>query len=249
MGLRFRRSINLGHGLRLNFGKSGVGLSAGVKGARVSINSNGRKTTSVGIPGTGISYVKTEKMGGKQNDNSDIPPTIPNNNNLLGSDPPPKKKRGCGTFLILAIIFAIIAYLFQQCTGGASTATSSAPSSSISLSAVSSNSSSLASGDSSEDHESSATLSQAPSSTSNTKAASSKGGSVTTNAAPKTKAETSSNENTNDLNRTVYWTKTGKSYHFDKNCRYLSRSKNIISGTLKEALSEGKKDPCNECAY
>lgn len=53
---RFRRSIKIAPGLRLNFNKSSFGLSAGVRGARVSINSNGRSTRSVGIPGTGLYY-------------------------------------------------------------------------------------------------------------------------------------------------------------------------------------------------
>jgi hypothetical protein len=36
--------------------KRSVGISAGVPGARVSVNSDGRSTRSVGIPGTGLSY-------------------------------------------------------------------------------------------------------------------------------------------------------------------------------------------------
>ena len=50
--------------MRVNVGKKSIGISAGVKGARVSVNSSGRKTTTVGIPGTGLSYQKTEKIGG-----------------------------------------------------------------------------------------------------------------------------------------------------------------------------------------
>jgi len=46
----------------------------------------------------------------------------------------------------------------------------------------------------------------------------------------------------------VYYTPTGKSYHYDKNCRALSRSKKILSGTLGEALSSSHNDPCNICA-
>ena len=64
MGFRFRKSFKIAPGVRLNIGKKSVGISAGVKGARVSVNSSGRKTTTVGIPGTGLSYQKTEKIGG-----------------------------------------------------------------------------------------------------------------------------------------------------------------------------------------
>ncbi|HAT4373170.1 TPA: DUF4236 domain-containing protein [Clostridioides difficile] len=59
MGFNFRKSINLGGGLKLNLGKKSVGISAGVKGARVSVNSKGRKSSTLSIPGTGISYTKT----------------------------------------------------------------------------------------------------------------------------------------------------------------------------------------------
>ncbi len=54
MGFNFRKSINLGGGLKLNLGKKSVGISAGVKGARVSVNSKGRKSATLSIPGTGI---------------------------------------------------------------------------------------------------------------------------------------------------------------------------------------------------
>ena len=64
MGFRFRKSVKIAPGVRLNIGKKSVGISAGVKGARVSVNSSGRKTTTVGLPGTGLSYSKTEKIGG-----------------------------------------------------------------------------------------------------------------------------------------------------------------------------------------
>ena len=60
MGLRFRKSITLCKGVRLNIGKTGVSLSAGVPGFRKTIHSNGRVTTSVGIPSTGIYYVDTK---------------------------------------------------------------------------------------------------------------------------------------------------------------------------------------------
>ena len=56
MGLNFRKSINLGKGFKLNIGKGSVGISGGVKGARVSVNSKGRKTATFSLPGTGLSY-------------------------------------------------------------------------------------------------------------------------------------------------------------------------------------------------
>ena len=56
MGFRLRKSINLG-GVRINLSKSGVGYSFGAKGMRITKCANGRTRNTVGIPGTGISYV------------------------------------------------------------------------------------------------------------------------------------------------------------------------------------------------
>ena len=65
MGLRFRKTISLLPGVRLNVSKSGVGISAGVPGLRGSINTSGRVTGTASIPGTGLSYVKTKQLGSK----------------------------------------------------------------------------------------------------------------------------------------------------------------------------------------
>lgn len=66
MGLRFRKSISLIPGVRLNFSKSGMSVSSGVSGFRKTINTKGQVTTTVGIPGTGLYYVDTKKVGNKQ---------------------------------------------------------------------------------------------------------------------------------------------------------------------------------------
>ena len=63
MGLRFRKSIKIAPGVKMNIGKKSVGISVGTKGARMSINSSGRRTTSIGVPGTGLSYVKSSGGG------------------------------------------------------------------------------------------------------------------------------------------------------------------------------------------
>lgn len=57
MGFRYGKSIKLGKGVRLNVSKSGLGMSVGGKGARYTVHSSGRRTTTVGIPGTGMRYV------------------------------------------------------------------------------------------------------------------------------------------------------------------------------------------------
>lgn len=75
MGFRFRKSINLGGGFRVNISKSGIGYSWGVKGYRITKTANGRTRRTTSIPGTGISHV-TEKSNGKQRKRStNVPPS------------------------------------------------------------------------------------------------------------------------------------------------------------------------------
>src|SRR3984957_7940084 len=60
MSFRFRRSIRILPGLRLNVGKRGVSASIGGRGAHVTFGRTGTRTT-IGIPGTGLSYTHVDK--------------------------------------------------------------------------------------------------------------------------------------------------------------------------------------------
>lgn len=55
MGFRFRKSVRIMPGVRLNLSKSGISTSLGGNGATMNIGSRGTRTT-VGVPGTGLSY-------------------------------------------------------------------------------------------------------------------------------------------------------------------------------------------------
>ena len=57
MGFRYRKSINLGGGFRINLSKSGIGYSWGVKGYRITKTAKGTRRKTLSIPGTGISFV------------------------------------------------------------------------------------------------------------------------------------------------------------------------------------------------
>lgn len=65
MGFRFRKSFKIAPGIKLSLNKKSVGLRIGGKGAGISLNSNGRVTKTVGIPGTGLYYTDSSKLGGK----------------------------------------------------------------------------------------------------------------------------------------------------------------------------------------
>ena len=68
MGLRFRKSISLLPGVKLNLSKSGPSVSVGGNGLTYNIGSKGEKAT-VGLPGSGLSYSdqpSRTKTGGKR---------------------------------------------------------------------------------------------------------------------------------------------------------------------------------------
>lgn len=69
MGFRYRKSINLGGGFKINLSKSGVGYSWGTKGYRVTKTARGTTRRTYSIPGTGISYVD-ETSRRRQNNQS-----------------------------------------------------------------------------------------------------------------------------------------------------------------------------------
>lgn len=56
MGTRFRRSFKIAPGVRVNLNKKSASVSFGPKGLKHTISTTGKSHTTVGIPGTGLSY-------------------------------------------------------------------------------------------------------------------------------------------------------------------------------------------------
>ena len=69
MGLRFRKSIQILPGVKLNIGKSSVGVSLGGKFGGVSLNSKTGAQARASLPGTGLSY--TTRLGGNKKKSSE----------------------------------------------------------------------------------------------------------------------------------------------------------------------------------
>nr|DAZ47332.1 MAG TPA: Protein of unknown function (DUF4236) [Caudoviricetes sp.] len=65
MGLRFRKSFKIAPGVKLNVNKKSVGMTFGGKGAHYTVNSSGRRTTSIGVPGTGMYYQDVKNASAK----------------------------------------------------------------------------------------------------------------------------------------------------------------------------------------
>ena len=66
MGFRYRRSVKLG-GLRINFSKSGIGYSYGVKGLRYTKTAKGKDRVSYVAESSGKKKSRTTKMSAANN--------------------------------------------------------------------------------------------------------------------------------------------------------------------------------------
>ena len=84
MGFKFRKSKKIAPGVRVNFNKKSSSVTFGSKGLHHTISSTGKKTTSAGIPGSGLYYTSSSGGGGgsKNTDNTstNFTPNDRNNN-------------------------------------------------------------------------------------------------------------------------------------------------------------------------
>jgi Protein of unknown function (DUF4236) len=61
--MRFRKVFKLAPGLKLNINKKSAGFTLGGRGAHLTYNTKGQRTTSVGVRGTGLWYRDTKTVG------------------------------------------------------------------------------------------------------------------------------------------------------------------------------------------
>jgi len=95
MGFRFNRTVRLFPGLRLNVSKSGVSASIGTRGAWLTFGRKGTRTT-VGLPGTGVSYTQTTPAHEHQD---------------VGAPPGRASARWLVVVLVLLAIAAVVGWL------------------------------------------------------------------------------------------------------------------------------------------
>lgn len=112
MGFRFRKSFKVAPGVRLNVSKKSSSISVGGKGFRTSVSTTGRRTNTVGIPGTGISHVSTS--GGKR---SKVKKTTGSHQTPAS----PLLLKICGVIMwiigILALLLAIVGFATAGAAG------------------------------------------------------------------------------------------------------------------------------------
>ena len=105
MGFRFRKSIKIAPGVKLNLGKKSAGISIGNKFGGVSYNTRTGARARVSAPGTGMSY--STKLGGASSKGSNK--AVGSSSNLVsssGTTPPQKDKppRNISTILRWAVV-------------------------------------------------------------------------------------------------------------------------------------------------
>lgn len=100
MALRFRRSIKLAPGVRLNLGKKSASVRVGPRGAGITAGSAGKRISG-GLPGTGLHFTKA--IGRRQ---------------LASEGPNAAQKSGSGKLIATALIFAAIAVALTLIFGG-----------------------------------------------------------------------------------------------------------------------------------
>lgn len=109
MGFKFRKSIKVAPGVKINVTHKGVGVSAGVKGASISTGPSGSRITT-SLPGTGISYEQRigKKKAPKQRTNTTtqntVPTSSPSNEQLQTRVKSSTPKREVKTFKVTPIL-------------------------------------------------------------------------------------------------------------------------------------------------
>ena len=115
MGFRFKKSKQIAPGVRVNFNKKSTSVTFGGKGVHHTISSNGKKTTSAGIPGSGLYYTSSNGGGGGSRNNDDSISFASGSGNGGSSAPDPgndngnkNKKKSFKYLLYCAAIVAIL---------------------------------------------------------------------------------------------------------------------------------------------
>jgi Protein of unknown function (DUF4236) len=98
MGLRFRKSIKVLPGVRLNLGLRGASLSFGGRGVTYNVGAKGSRVT-LGIPGSGLSY------------SASMPHQAPTG--LVANPSPAPRRLSAAPLVIVAFLFGLAYIAFH----------------------------------------------------------------------------------------------------------------------------------------
>lgn len=106
MSFRFRRSVRIMPGVRLNFSRKGTSVSFGGRGFHYTVGKTGTRTT-IGVPGTGMSWTKFERRPRPAPDHAVYaPPPIPDASSVR------KLRRGMIVAFFLFLAFGVLMAAF-----------------------------------------------------------------------------------------------------------------------------------------
>ena len=122
MGFRFRKTVKIAPGVKVNFGKKSVGMSVGNKYAGVSVNSRTGARARVSAPGTGLSY--STKIGSSTAPREDSAP-LPTQPIVSSIEQRQSQLKRCRAncrivkygYPVLAAVFVLIGYVVPICLG------------------------------------------------------------------------------------------------------------------------------------
>ena len=106
MGWRFRKSFKIAPGVKFNLNKNSHSFTFGGKGTHYTINSKGKRTKTVGVPGTGLSYTETSS---KKSDRKKGTET------KMSGDSSEGKSIGCLGWIVILILLCLAIYLYAFC--------------------------------------------------------------------------------------------------------------------------------------
>lgn len=81
--MRFRKSVKIAPGIKLNFSKSGVTTTVGKRGASINVGSERGPKATVGVPGSGLSH-EIQLTKGKGRRRQVDAQAVPRGANVLG---------------------------------------------------------------------------------------------------------------------------------------------------------------------
>lgn len=112
MGFNLKKSKTIAPGVKLNFGKKGASVRLGGKGAGVTLGTSGKVTASAGIPGTGLYYTKSKKIGDSDNTNTTYDSTASDSKSYgYGGEPPEKDDKNKKLWKIAKKIWIVVGVL------------------------------------------------------------------------------------------------------------------------------------------
>ena len=268
MGLKFRKSVKVAPGVKLNLNKKSTSVTFGGKGAHYTVSSTGKKTKSVGIPGTGLSYVETEHINSKKS---------------KASSSKPKQKEKVKSSHVLGCAVELFGFLFLICIviaiifGGNDSENTDDASAIVQENSIDSSEETAQPQTTTMYATADLNVREGAGTDYNTVGQLNLGDTVevystengwskidyngtecfvsanylsstvpdTTSADTSTPPATSPEDQTQTaVGQTVYWTPNGEVYHSTSDCPSLARSKTILSGSIEES---GKSRPCENC--